>query len=168
MPKTPIDFSKTIIYGITHVDDSKPFLYVGSTTDLVRRRYKHKHACVCPTSKSHNLKLYRIIRENGGWADFKMCPIEEFPCANKIEAEIREREIADILGGNMNSKRPRLTEEELKNYTMVNNHKRLLHPQTQCDCGGHYLYQNKHQHFSSAKHQRFCQEAAAKDTLYSA
>ena len=41
MPKTPIDYSKSVIYKIEHIE--KPELvYVGSTTDLTKRKYNLK------------------------------------------------------------------------------------------------------------------------------
>ena len=41
MPKTPIDYSKTVIYMIKHEIQSE-LLYVGSTTDFTKRKSKHK------------------------------------------------------------------------------------------------------------------------------
>ena len=41
MPRKNIDYSKTIIYKIQHIDKEE-LLYVGSTTDFRRRKSKHK------------------------------------------------------------------------------------------------------------------------------
>ena len=42
MPKTAIDYSKTIIYKIVCNDLDITDLYVGHTTDFIRRRHHHK------------------------------------------------------------------------------------------------------------------------------
>ena len=39
MPLTKVDYSKTIIYKIHRNDE---LLYVGSTTDITRRKAQHK------------------------------------------------------------------------------------------------------------------------------
>ena len=41
MPKKNIDYSKGLIYKIQH-EDIEELLYVGSTTDITRRKYEHK------------------------------------------------------------------------------------------------------------------------------
>jgi len=91
MPKTIIDYSKTIIYQIRcdNLDECKE-IYVGSTTNFTRRKQQHKRNCNCITNKSYNLKVYKNIRENGGWENWKMIQICEVSCNNKREAECIE------------------------------------------------------------------------------
>ena len=60
MPKTPIDFSKSIIYKIQH-KTNKTLLYIGRTTDFIKRKYTHKTNC-----STRTLLLYTTINENGG------------------------------------------------------------------------------------------------------
>ena len=67
MPKTPIDYSKTIIYKIVCKDLSVKDLYVGHTTDFIRRKYKHISVCCNPEDKNYSSKLYECIRKNGRW-----------------------------------------------------------------------------------------------------
>ena len=55
MPKIPIDYSKTIIYKIICNDDPN-FLYVGSTTNYVKRKQQHKSTCSNEKDKNYNLK----------------------------------------------------------------------------------------------------------------
>ena len=75
MPKTPIDYSKSVIYKIEHLD--KPELvYVGSTTDFIRRKSEHKCTCINENSKQYKSKLYQLIRDNGNWESFKMMIIK--------------------------------------------------------------------------------------------
>jgi len=103
MPKLPIDYSKTLIYKIEHIQDDN-LLYVGHTTNWDKRKCKHKNAC--------NLKLCQMIRENGGWEMFQLIEVEKYPCNDKREAERRENEIMKELKATMNMKKSFLTAEE--------------------------------------------------------
>jgi hypothetical protein len=85
MPRTPCDYSKTVIYRIFKEDSDLP-PYIGSTTDFRRRKSSHKYRSI-----KDDGKVYVTIRENGGWPAFKMLQIEEFPCKNGNEARAREQ-----------------------------------------------------------------------------
>jgi len=95
MPRLPIDYSKCIIYHFVCNDTSITESYVGHTTDITRRKSRHKSACCNQKSRDYNLKLYKNIRENGNWENWEMKPLEEFPCENKIQARIKEQEWID-------------------------------------------------------------------------
>jgi len=101
MPKTPINYSKTIIYKIEHIDDDN-LVYVGHTTCWDKRKCKHKSACKNELDKSY--KFYQMMRENGGWDMFRMIEVEKCPCADKREAEKRENEVMKELKATMNTK----------------------------------------------------------------
>ena len=49
------------------------------------------------------MKLYQMIRENGGWDMFRMIEIEKYPCNDRREAEKRENEVMKSLKASMNS-----------------------------------------------------------------
>lgn len=80
---------KYIIYEIKCNDENIKDVYIGSTIDFLKRKSVHK-------CKSKNLtfqnKLYKFIRNNGGWENFDMRPIEIFYCDERMEALIREKE----------------------------------------------------------------------------
>jgi hypothetical protein len=84
MTRLPIDYSKGLIYTIIHVNDTS-LIYVGSTTDFSKRKYTHKSKC-----KSSQIKLYVMIKDNGGWEMFVMKPYKLFPCNSSIELTIEE------------------------------------------------------------------------------
>ena len=111
MPKVPIDYSKTIIYKIEHIDYEN-LVYVGFTTNWDRRKYSHKSNCNNHNTKDYNYKLYKMIRENGGWEMFRMLEVEKFPCKDKREAEKRETETMKLLKSTMNVNRSFVTKEE--------------------------------------------------------
>ena len=110
MPRKDIDYSKCIIYKIVCNDFDVKDLYVGHTTDLVKRRSQHKATCNSPKS---SLKIYKTIRENGGWENWTVVVIERFEtCKDSEEARTRERYWFDELNACMNSIKPMLTNDE--------------------------------------------------------
>ena len=115
MPKLPMDYSKCCIYKIEHVDNER-LVYVGHTTCFNKRKTKHKSSCYNENVKDYNLKVYQLIRENGGWDAFKMIEVEKYPCKDRREAERRENEVMKELKANMNTRNSYRTEEENKIY----------------------------------------------------
>jgi len=109
------DYSKTIIYKIFH-NVNHDLVYVGSTTNFTRRKYEHKK-----NSISHHYKLYKTIRENGGWDCFNMLQVKVFPCNNKREANLEENNIMKELNSNMHSNIAfRNHKEYLRQYNIDN------------------------------------------------
>ena len=104
MPKTEIDYSNTIIYKITCNDDNIKDVYVGHTTNFVQRKYAHKQSCI--NEKYGICKLYDVIRNNGGWNNWKMEIINFFNCKDHYEARIKEQEYFVSLNANLNSIEP--------------------------------------------------------------
>jgi len=103
MPRTKTDYSRTVIYVIKCKDDNITEEYVGSTTDFIERKYSHKTACNNEKSKHYNYKIYKFIRENGGWNEWVMLEIEKYSCNDKREAEKREEEIRVERKAKLNS-----------------------------------------------------------------
>jgi hypothetical protein len=120
MPRLPIDYANTIIYKIVCNDLSITECYVGHTTDFVRRKQSHKNRCANEKDKKYNLKIYKIILENGGWENFTMVVIELFPCNNSIKACKRERELYEELDCKMNTNFP---QRDKKEYYIENKEK---------------------------------------------
>jgi len=119
MPKIPIDYSNTIIYKIEHIED-ETLVYVGHTTNFDKRKCQHKTKCNNIKEKNHNLKVYKMIRENGGWDSFKMLEIEKYPCNDRREAEKRENDTMKELKSSMNTRNSFLSEEDKKGYYLRN------------------------------------------------
>ena len=117
MPKLPTDYSKTIIYKLVNKEDyDNVNIYIGSTTDFIRRKNKHKSDCNCVTSKSYNQKNYQYIRGNGGWEEWNMIEVEKFPCNDKREAEAREEYWRCHFNSQLNIRRAYTTVEQKKQY----------------------------------------------------
>jgi hypothetical protein len=115
MPKTPIDYSKAIIYSIVCKTDDT-LLYIGSTTNFTQRKYCHKSTCNNKNSENHNVAVYVMIRGNGGWNNFDMKPVKEFPCENIIQLIIEEERIRKEINANLNTNRAYTTPEEYKEH----------------------------------------------------
>jgi len=108
------------MYKIVCKDLNVKDCYVGHTTDMTKRKCGHKHVCNNEKNKDHNLKIYKIIRENGGWDNWTMVLVETFPCKDKHEACRRERELYEELDAKMNTLRPYITQEETKDPQTTN------------------------------------------------
>ena len=113
MPKTPRDFSKGLIYSIVCKTD-ETLLYVGSTTNFTQRKYEHKTVCNNEKHKDHNTPVYVMIRANGGWDNFVIKPVKEFPCENNIQLVIEEERIRKEMKANLNTYRAYVSPEEYK------------------------------------------------------
>ena len=110
MPRQPIDYSKTIMYHFVCNNPEIKNTYVGHTSDFASRKKQHK--CSCNGKKE--TKIYKIMNENGGWENWRMVPLEEYPCENEIQATIREQYWINELKSDMNSQRAYRSVEDRK------------------------------------------------------
>jgi len=102
-----------IIYKIVSKDLNIKDTYIGSTTNFKARKNCHKSRCTSESDKYYNTKVYKFIRENGGWEDWEMVMIEETNCT-KRQAELKEREYYEQLNADLNGKKPFIDTEEKK------------------------------------------------------
>jgi uncharacterized protein (UPF0179 family) len=149
-------------YKFVCINDDVKSCYVGSTANIKKRRTKHKSDCHNENSKGYNYKIYQIIRENGGWSNWK---IVEFATRNNItkrEAEQIEEQYRVELKADMNVHRAFLTPEQMKEYEKEH-HKEYyqdnkakileqLNEKHNCPCGRTYTHVNKARHYRSQKH----------------
>jgi hypothetical protein len=78
------------IYRIFCNDPEKKDCYIGYTIKpILHRMYHHKKTCENSGYRYHNKKLYRFIRENGGFQNFSFEVIET---CNVTIPEARQRE----------------------------------------------------------------------------
>ena len=106
MPRKEIDYSKCIIYKIVCNDFNITELYVGSTTEFTKRKYRHKSNCANSKQKEYNFKVYEFIRNNGDWDNWSMIEIEKYPCSDGNEARARERYWCETLKASLNDRAP--------------------------------------------------------------
>jgi hypothetical protein len=162
MPRKIIDYSKTIMYKIVSKDLNNNYIYVGSTTDFAKRKYNHKSSCTNENHSHFNFKVYKTIRENGGWNEFEMIEIEKYPCNDSNESAARERYWKEHFNANMNSNIPGAFNElgkiEYDRKYQIDNKKQINECKKQkfnCVCGGRYTHTNISTHLKSPKHKNY-------------
>ena len=106
MPKNDIDYSNTIIYKITCKDTIIKEVYVGHTTNFIQRKHAHKQCCINEKMPNYNCKLYKTIRDNGGWDNWTMEIVNFFNCTDNYEARKKEQEYFILLNATLNSIEP--------------------------------------------------------------
>jgi hypothetical protein len=117
MPRTPVDYSKTIMYKLVHNEDyDNANIYIGSTTDFRKRKSHHKGYSYNEKNKSYNNKKYQYIRENGGWDNWNMIEVEKYPCNDGNEARAREEYWRSHFNAQLNMVRAYRTDEEKVEY----------------------------------------------------
>jgi hypothetical protein len=106
MPQQPIDYTKGLIYKIVCLDVNVKEIYVGSTTNFVKRKNQHKGSCNDEWKKDYNLNVYKFIRAKGGWINWKMELVQYFPTDDKLKLLKREGEILRELNATLNIRMP--------------------------------------------------------------
>ena len=122
MPLTPTNYLNSVIYKIEH-NEKPELLYIGSTTNFIKRKYSHKNNCNDEKKKEYNFKLYRMMRDNGNWEAFKIMIIKEYSCNNKTELLIEEEKHRKGFQATLNSHRAHRTNEEYKKCKSTKNKK---------------------------------------------
>ena len=121
MPRKPIDYSKTHFYKIVCKDTSITDCYVGHTTDFTKRKWYHKSTSSNMNNRNYEQRVYRFIRDNGGWENWEMILINTECCENALQARQRERFYKEQLNSLLNSQVPSRT---LKEYCETHREKR--------------------------------------------
>ncbi len=114
MPSKPIDYSKTVIYKLVCNDLTVIDIYVGHSAEFRSRKSQHKARCNNANRPHYNLKVYTIIRANGGWDNWSMIEIEKYPCNDANEATARERFWYEELNAKLNSRFPQRSDDEYR------------------------------------------------------
>lgn len=66
------DYAKCCIYKLCCKDHMIEDIYIGSTTNVVKRRQQHKQRCTNPKCKDYNAHTCQFIRDNGGWDNWSL------------------------------------------------------------------------------------------------
>ena len=156
MPRVPIDYSKSIIYKICCNDTSITDCYIGSTTDLYRRKASHKSTCNNTTNKSYNMNVYKFIREYGEWSNWSIVVIEEYNAQNKNDLHSRERYWMEQLKATLNKSIPTRTQQEYGEQYREDHKEEIAlkkNEKVNCPCGVQHTIGNTIRHLKSKKHQ---------------
>ncbi len=106
------NYANSIIYKLCCNDAIITDIYIGSTTNFVKRKQQHKTVCNNPNSKHYNYNVYQFIRANGGWESWNMVEIERYNAIDKRNLETRERYWLETLKASLNSQIPSRTKQE--------------------------------------------------------
>ena len=106
------DYQKTMMYKIVCDDVEVKDVYVGQTTNFVKRNGSHSNLARRAYKLKHESLLYQTIRKHGGWYNWSMIKIEDYPCDSRLEAEKRERYWIETLNANLNKVLCNLEEDE--------------------------------------------------------
>ena len=101
-----------IVYKIVCNDENVKDLYVGSTTeDLKKMIMRHKQKCYnIKDNSKYNLNVYKVIRLNGGFDNWTFTEIENCACKNISESNKRKNYWIDQLKATLHHKKR--TDEE--------------------------------------------------------
>jgi hypothetical protein len=100
------DYSNTIFYKIFCKDPSIKDLYIGHTTNFVQRKHAHKQSCINPKLESYKCKLYKCIRDNLGWDNWRMEIIGFHNCEDLHSAKVQEQLYFEEYKATLNSVEP--------------------------------------------------------------
>tara|TARA_R110002012_G_scaffold320743_1_gene545303 strand:- start:54 stop:554 length:501 start_codon:yes stop_codon:yes gene_type:complete len=159
------NYQNGFIYKLCCKDVNIKEIYVGSTTNMKSRKTEHKRSCNTITRPAYNNKKYQYIRENGGWINWSMIWIKDFPCNSKKELEAEEDKIMRELNATLNTYNSKESPEKLKANRQKHSKNALLlkkkwyhnnkHKQITCECGSTISIFSKGGHLKSKKHQSF-------------
>jgi len=182
MPKKEIN--DYIFYKIVCLDDSCELCYVGSTANWKARVSRHKCCCTNENIKGYNYKVYKTIRANGGWDNFKMVELGKTEQLTVRQAEKIEEYYREELKASMNGRRCYLSEEQkrqnnkeyreanidrlneyIKEYREANKDKIKAKASEviMCECGCQFRRGELSQHKKSKKHIRLMELVQNKD-----
>ena len=136
------------MYKIVCNDVNVKDFYVGHTCNWVQRTCDHKRSVNNNDRGDYNTKKSVFIRENGGWDNWTIVLIEDYPCENKLIASQRERYWIETLGATLNMTIPSRTVKEQKQIYYQKNKEHILQ---QCK---NYVENNKEKQLAYQKKYR--------------
>ena len=112
------DYSKSVIYKISCKDNNIDFVYIGSTTNFNRRVISHKYNVNRNIMKT---LVYETIRSNGGWDNWEMALLHEYPCETSKDLRIEEERVRCEYNKSINQIRAFRTKEQQQQQWETNN-----------------------------------------------
>jgi len=83
--------------------------YIGATINFKNnvRMWRHKQNCTNLNNPKYNYKIYKHIRENGGWKEWNIYPIDMIDFMDRKELLRLETEWIMMLKPRLNSRYPK-------------------------------------------------------------
>ena len=114
-----VDWSNTVLYLLRSNNLLIEDEYVGKSGDFHQRKINHKSKCNNVNSEEYHFKVYKFIRENGGFDDWHFEILQTANLEDEKEAEALERIWIDKLEPTLNIQLPAQTPEELAENNRV-------------------------------------------------
>lgn len=145
------------IYRIFCKNENIKDCYVGSTRSFSRRKSQHFTANRFPERPAYNYKIYKCIRENGGWDNWEMEKLFTFKPNDVIHLREIEKEYIIKYRANLNTQLPNRTPKQYR----IDKYEQL-HTPISCSCGGKYTLPHRAVHKQSQKHIKWVKESLDK------
>ena len=129
------------IYKIACLSPNVPYQYIGLTLKLKKTMSDYKFRV--ENDNSYNTKLYETIRNNGGWQNWILFPIEIVITDDIQIAKKRQTELMKLSNNSLNMK---------NTFTSIEEVRRKNNEKIQCHCGGNYTRGGQSRHFKTATH----------------
>ena len=94
-------YDNAFIYMLTINEEC----YIGSTFDFNRRMNDHKNSCYNENGEKNNFKIYKYIRENGGWSSVNIRIIDVYYLVTKKFKIETEQYYMEYFRSSLNSQR---------------------------------------------------------------
>jgi len=143
------------IYRISHkLDYENENVYIGSTSNLHKRKITHKSNCINEKSKDFHYKVYQYIRENGGFDNFQFIILRVCDNVDKKELIKLEQSFIDVYEPTLNSQSASQTKKEYReiNREEINQKRRQV---IECVCGKNSVHSSIARHRKSKHHQEY-------------
>ena len=116
------DFRDSVVYQIYCLNPIITDVYVGSTTNFTVRKNNHKYSC-----KKSCYKVYKFIRDNGGWENWNMVIIKKYPnLTERYQLLKKERKWIKKMNPTLNKTIPNPVK-----YTFMTNDELIAHKKQQ-------------------------------------
>ncbi len=115
----PSKYQRGKIYKI--VCDICDEIYVGSTTEPTLAKRLGNHRTDSRQEEKKSKPLFQHVASHGGWANFRIVLVENFPCNSKDELCQREEFWRRELNAKLNAIKAYQTEEDRKEYMKMKN-----------------------------------------------
>ena len=112
------------VYRIECLDKNITDFYIGSTKNLYNRTKCHKNRCIDINGSCYNYKVYKFIRENGGWDNWQIVVEYETPNYSKDDRVIEEQLNKDLLEPQLNHYNSIGIDKKKKKQNKINSNKR--------------------------------------------
>ena len=158
------------IYKLYCLDDNIKDCYIGSCWDIKKRLTDHKSYCTNINGPKYNYKVYKCIRANGGWFNWKY----EYYQTDVVDAdelhqiEQGQMDIQDSAGFpilNDHKAYTGLTKKQYDKQYRIDN-KDYYIKQNTCHCGGTYTQQNLPAHLDTIMHKEYIKQKKYNQKYY--